>query len=77
MDNTTKLFWELRRRTLEEELSYNLTLKRLLEKASAAGLYDDVDDAHMAAYVFLTLDDKIDSLRIELSDPDDPANATE
>ena len=75
MDNTTKLFWVLRRRTLEEELSYNLTLKRLLEKASAAGLYDDVDD--MAAYVFLTLDDKIDSLRIELADPDDPANATE
>lgn len=77
MDNTTKIFWALRRRTLEEELSYNLTLKRLLEKASAAGLYDNADDEHMAAYVFLTLDDKIDSLRIELADPDDPANATE
>lgn len=76
MDNTTKLFWALRRRTLEEELSYNLTLKRLLERARAAGLYNDEDEL-MAAYVFLTLDDKIDSLRIELSDPDDPANATE
>lgn len=76
MDNTTKLFWALRRRTLEEELSYNLTLKRLLEKASAAGLYNDEDEL-MAAYVNLTLDDKIDSLRIELADPDDPANATE
>ena len=76
MDNTTKFFWAMRRRALEEELSYNLTLKRLLEKASTAGLYDDEDEL-MASYISLTLDDKINELKTALADPDDPANATE
>ena len=76
MDNTTKFFWAMRRNTLEEELNYNLTLKGLLEKASAAGLYDDDDE--MSAYkIILELDSKIASLKTELADPDDPANATE
>lgn len=76
MDNTTKFFWAMRRNALEEELNYNLTLKGLLEKASAAGLYDDDDE--MSAYkIILELDSKIASLKNELADPDDPANATE
>lgn len=76
MDNTTKFFWAMRRNALEEELNYSLTLKGLLEKASAAGLYDDDDE--MSAYkIILELDSKIASLKDELADPDDPANATE
>ena len=76
MDNTTKFFWAMRRNALEEELNYTLTLKGLLEKASAAGLYDDDDE--MSAYkIILGLDSKIASLKTELADPDDPTNATE
>ena len=32
MDNTTKLFWLMRRQSLEEELNYQRTLRELIQK---------------------------------------------
>ena len=66
MDNTTKLFWLMRRQSLEKDLKYKKALYSLAQKAWS----EDITDEEVQAMTRLELE--IQELEKDLSDPGDP-----
>ena len=66
MDNTTKLFWLMRRQSLEKDLKYKKTLYSLAQKAWS----EDITDKEVQAMDRLELE--IRELENSLNDPEDP-----
>lgn len=69
MDNTTKLFWLMRRQTLEKELKYQQTLRELVQnnKDRNEEVLDE-DEASKTEWVLQEIDEKIQGLEEELKD---------
>lgn len=69
MDNTTKLFWLMRRESLEKELKYQRTLRELVQnnKDRNEEVWDE-DEASKTKLVLQQIDEKIKSLEDELKD---------
>ena len=66
MDNTTKLFWLIRRQSLEKDLKYKKTLYSLAQKAWS----EDITDKEVQAMDRLELE--ILELENNLNDQEDP-----
>lgn len=62
MDNTTKLFWLMRRQSLEKDLKYKKTLYVLAQKAWS----EDITDEEVQAITRLELE--IQELEKDLND---------
>ena len=69
MDNTTKLFWLMRRQSLEKELKYQRTLRELVQnnKDRNKEVWDE-DEASKTKWVLQQIDEKIKDLEDELKD---------
>ena len=69
MDNTTKLFWLMRRQSLEKELKYQQTLRELVQnnKERNEEVWDE-DEASKTEWVLQEIDEKIQSLEEDLKD---------
>lgn len=69
MDNTTKLFWLMRRQTLEKELKYQQTLRELVQnnKDRNEEVWDE-DEASKTEWVLHEIDEKIHGLEEDLED---------
>ena len=65
MDNTTKLFWLMRRQSLEKDLKYKKTLYSLAQKAWS----EDITDEEVQAMTRLELE--IQKLEKDLNDHDE------
>ena len=71
MDNATKLFWLMRRQSLEKDLQYKKTLYSLAQKAWSEDMtYEEVS-------AMSRLEVEIQDLEKELNDPDDPFKSTQ
>lgn len=66
MDNTTKLFWLMRRQSLEKDLKYKKTLYSLAQKAWSENMTDEEVSA------MTRLEVEICDLEEALKDPEDP-----
>lgn len=71
MDNTTKLFWIMRRQSLEEDLRYKKTLYSLAQQAWS----EDMTDEEVLAMSRLEVE--IQDLEKDLNNPDDPFRSTQ
>lgn len=66
MDNMTKLFWAMRRQSLEKDLKYKKTLYSLAQKAWS----EDITNEEVQVMTRLELE--IQELEKDLNDPGDP-----
>ena len=69
MDNTTKLFWLMRRQALEKELKYQQTLRELVQnnKDRNEEVWDE-DETSKTEWVLQEIDEKIHGLEEDLKD---------
>lgn len=69
MDNTTKLFWLMRKEALEKELKYQQTLRELVQnnKDRNKEVWDE-DEASKTEWVLQEIAKKIQGLEEDLND---------